>query len=177
VLLSNLGLSLGLSGRTDEGIAILRELAHDGAATANTRGNLALVYGLAGQEREASAVLATDLAPAQVQNNLAYYRELRGLMARGKPISVAAPAPSSAPAARVAEAEPAAAAQGAAAAPAAASASAAAPAEPQQPKQVAEALADPAEGFVPAAGGKPPLAKAAEAPEPIAPPAMPSNPQ
>ena len=47
-LLSNLGLSLGLSGQTDEGIAILRELVRDGSANANTRGNLALVYGLAG---------------------------------------------------------------------------------------------------------------------------------
>ncbi len=56
-LLSNLGLSLGLSGQTDEGITILRELVRDGSATANTRGNLALVYGLAGREREASAAL------------------------------------------------------------------------------------------------------------------------
>ena len=105
MLLSNLGLSLGLSGRTDEGIAILRELVRDGAATANTRGNLALVYGLAGREREASAALAADLAPAQIQNNLAYYRELRGLMARGKPVRLAAPAPSSQPAREVATAE------------------------------------------------------------------------
>ena len=33
VVLSNLGLSLGLSGRTDEGIRILRELVRDGSAT------------------------------------------------------------------------------------------------------------------------------------------------
>ena len=85
-LLSNLGLSLGLSGQTSEGITILRELVRDGAATANTRGNLALVYGLGGRDREAAATLSNDLSPAQIQNNLAYYRELRGLLAQGKPI-------------------------------------------------------------------------------------------
>lgn len=85
-LLSNLGLSLGLSGQTGEGITILRELARDPAAGPTTRGNLALVYGLAGQDREAAAVLATDLGGAQVKNNLAYYRELRSMLLKGKPI-------------------------------------------------------------------------------------------
>ena len=85
-LLTNLGLSLGLSGRTSEGIRILSELVRDGAATARTRGNLAMVYGLAGREPEAKAVLSIDLSPAQVQNNLSYYRELRAMMQKGKPI-------------------------------------------------------------------------------------------
>jgi Flp pilus assembly protein TadD len=85
-LLSNLGLSLGLSGKPEEGIVILRELVRDGAATANTRGNLALVYGLAGRERDAAATLQGDMSAAQVQQNLAYYRELRALLAQGKPI-------------------------------------------------------------------------------------------
>lgn len=90
-LLSNLGLSLGLSGQTSAGITILRELVRDGAATANTRGNLALVYGLAGRDREAAATLANDLSPAQIQTNLAYYHELRALLAQGKPISATLP--------------------------------------------------------------------------------------
>ncbi len=86
VLSSNLGLSLGLSGRTSEAIVILQELAHDGAATANTRGNLALVYGLAGRDQEAKAVLAVDLPPDGVRNNIAYYHELRAMMQKGRPI-------------------------------------------------------------------------------------------
>ena len=86
VLMSNLGLSLGLSGQTGEAITILRELVRDGAATANTRGNLALVYGLAGREREASATLAVDLSPSQIQNNIAYYRSLREMLRQGRPI-------------------------------------------------------------------------------------------
>ena len=83
---SNLGLSLGLSGQTDAGIAILRELVRDGSANANTRGNLALVYGLAGREGDAKATLQRDLSSSAIQNNLAYYRELRGLLLKGKPI-------------------------------------------------------------------------------------------
>lgn len=85
-LLSNLGLSYGLSGLTGEGIAILRELVRDGEATARTRGNLALVYGLAGRDREAAATLEGDLTPAQIRQNLAYYRELRILLQQGRPI-------------------------------------------------------------------------------------------
>ena len=45
-----------------------------------------MVYGLAGREPEAKAVLSIDLSPAQVQNNLSYYRELRAMMQKGKPI-------------------------------------------------------------------------------------------
>lgn len=85
-LLSNLGLSLGLSGQTGDGIVILRELVRDVEATARTRGNLALVYGLAGREREAAATLATELPPQEIKGNLAYYRELRALLLQGRPI-------------------------------------------------------------------------------------------
>ena len=65
---------------------MLRELVRDSEATARTRGNLALVYGLAGRDREAAATLAGDLPPGEIQQNLAYYRELRALLAQGKPI-------------------------------------------------------------------------------------------
>lgn len=85
-LLSNLGLSLGLAGQTDEGIRILSELTRDPKANAQTRGNLAMVYGLAGRDREAAATLSRDLPPAQVQSNVAYYREMRGLLQQGRPI-------------------------------------------------------------------------------------------
>lgn len=85
-LLNNLGLSLGLSGKGDEGIVILRDLVRDPAATPQTRGNLALVYGLTGRESEARALLARDLEPAEVNANIAYYRELRQLLAQGQAI-------------------------------------------------------------------------------------------
>ena len=38
-------------------------------------------------------MLSTDLAPAQVQNNLAYYRELRGMLLKGRPIGNLDPTP------------------------------------------------------------------------------------
>ncbi len=91
-LLSNLGLSLGLSGQTDQGITILRDLVRDPQANANTRGNLALVYGLAGREGDAKAALAGDLSSSQIQSNLVYYRELRGLLLKGRPITLDRPA-------------------------------------------------------------------------------------
>ena len=98
VLMTNLGLSLGLSGHTAEGIGMLRELVRDGAATARTRGNLALVYGLAGHERDASATLSVDLTQSQIQNNLAYYRTLREMLRQGKPIgNLDAPSAASTP--------------------------------------------------------------------------------
>ena len=53
--------------------------------TANTRGNLALVYGLAGRS-EVSATLAVDLSRSQIQNNIAYYRSLREMLRQGRPI-------------------------------------------------------------------------------------------
>jgi Flp pilus assembly protein TadD len=85
-LLSNLGLSLGLSGKGDEGIVILRDLVRDPSATAQTRGNLALVYGLTGREREARAILAQDLPASEINANIVYYRELRQLLAQGRAI-------------------------------------------------------------------------------------------
>ena len=86
-LLSNLGLSLGLSGQTDDGIRILRELVRDGAANANTRGNLALVYGLAGREREATATLAGDLSSERdPEQPRLLPRAARRCSLKGKPI-------------------------------------------------------------------------------------------
>lgn len=85
-LLSNLGLSYGLGGAPDRGIVLLRELARDAEADAQTRGNLALLYGLSGREREAAATLRGDLPPQEIEQNLAYYRELRELLRQGEPI-------------------------------------------------------------------------------------------
>lgn len=88
-LLSNLGLSRGLSGAPGAGIEILRELVRDSEATPRTRGNLALLYGLAGREREARATLAVDLEEARIDENIAYYRELRANIEAGRTVSAA----------------------------------------------------------------------------------------
>jgi Flp pilus assembly protein TadD len=181
---SNLGLSLGLSGQTDAGIRILSELVRDGRANANTRGNLALVYGLAGREREAKATLAGDLGGSAIQNNLSYYRELRAMLAKGKPIGnlgqplagtkVASKAPAPDPLSAIEPVEPAPVTlptvaalpkppAAPAAAPAAATAPAAAPAVAEAPKPLPD--------FVPASGaistGIVPDAPAAKQPSPL----------
>lgn len=82
-LLSNLGLSRGLSGAPEAGIQILRELVRDNEATARTRGNLALLYGLAGREREARATLSVDMEDSKIEENIAYYRNLRDMLNAG----------------------------------------------------------------------------------------------
>lgn len=85
-LLSNLALSRGLSGAPEAGIEILRELVRSSEATGRTRGNLALLYGLAGREREARATLAVDLDDAAIAENIAYYRDLREMLKAGRAI-------------------------------------------------------------------------------------------
>lgn len=89
-LLSNLALSRGLSGEPGAGIEILKELVRDSQATARTRGNLALLYGLAGREREARATLSVDLEDAKIEENIAYYRRLREMLQAGRAIGSAA---------------------------------------------------------------------------------------
>jgi Flp pilus assembly protein TadD len=169
-LLSNLGLSLGLSGQTSEGIRILSELNRDKKANPRTRGNLALLYGLAGRDREAAAVLSADLSSSQVQSNLAYYRELRGLLKQGKPIGNfdqprAAAGQKAKPAAQPATVEAKAAPQTAAVAKPAVAAPPAAAASPKPP---AAPLADavPLVGsFAPASGVAPLVEEARTAPK------------
>lgn len=83
-LLSNLALSRGLSGAPAAGIQILRELVRDSEATARTRGNLALLYGISGREREARATLSVDLDDGEIEENIAYYRKLREMLEAGR---------------------------------------------------------------------------------------------
>ena len=78
-LRNNLGLSQALSGDFKGGIATLSELVSRRGATARSRQNLALVYGLAGDDVHAALVARTDLDEASVKNNLAYFTLLRSL--------------------------------------------------------------------------------------------------
>lgn len=91
---NNLGFSLALSGDHAEAIAILEPLASRPSASPQVRQNLALAYGLAGREADAARVGRLDLAEADVQRNLAYYREARGMAgAAGAPAPPAPPVP------------------------------------------------------------------------------------
>ncbi len=76
-LLNNLGLSLTLSRRYAEAIAVLGRAADNPNATPRHRQNLALAYGLAGRPDKAAEVANTDLDMRSVRNNLGYYAWLR----------------------------------------------------------------------------------------------------
>lgn len=76
-LASNLGLSLAVTGDYQGALRYLGPLAADRSSSPQTRGNLALVYGLNGDDQQAAKVAALDLDPKAVQSNLAYYQALR----------------------------------------------------------------------------------------------------
>lgn len=78
-LQNNLGLSLAVSGRFDEAIAVLRRVAARSGAGPRQRLNLALVYGLAGETEAAAETARIDLQEHAVRQNLAFYETLRAL--------------------------------------------------------------------------------------------------
>ena len=82
-LTNNLGLSLALSGDFAHALPLLEATAKDPAATPRMRQNLALAYGLSGNDEKAAEIAKLDLDAAAVQENLGYYEFLRLLQDRG----------------------------------------------------------------------------------------------
>lgn len=78
-LRNNYALSLALSRDYPGAVAELSGLADGPDATPRYRLNLALIYGLAGDDKKAAALARTTLDEAAVANNLAYYAMLRGM--------------------------------------------------------------------------------------------------
>jgi len=76
-LQNNLGLSLALTGEGADAIEVLQKAANAAGSGPETRLNLALVYGLMGDEDKARQTASLDLKPAEVANNLLYYKRLR----------------------------------------------------------------------------------------------------
>jgi Flp pilus assembly protein TadD len=76
-LVTNLALSLALSGDFQEAIEVINPLVDRADATVRLRQNLALIYGLAGMPDKAARLAAIDLDVAAVQHNLKYYAQLR----------------------------------------------------------------------------------------------------
>jgi Flp pilus assembly protein TadD len=77
-LRNNYAMSLALSGDYGEAVTKLAEIAGP-QASPRYRLNLALAYGLAGDDAKAAATSREVLDDASVQNNLAYYALLRGM--------------------------------------------------------------------------------------------------
>ena len=86
ILRSNYALSLALTGQQGRAISMLQELVRDPVAAPHVRGNLALVYGLAGRENDARATLALDLSAQEIEQNIRVYQSLRRLMLDDKPV-------------------------------------------------------------------------------------------
>ena len=76
-LRNNYALSLALSGDYGAAESTILEIAGDVGAPPRYRLNLALIYGLAGDDKRAAAIAHTSLDDASVRNNLAYYAMLR----------------------------------------------------------------------------------------------------
>ena len=78
-LRNNYGLSLALAGDYGAAATTLAEVANDPAAPPRYRLNLALIYGLAGDDKRAASIARGALDEASVRSNLAYYATLRAL--------------------------------------------------------------------------------------------------
>jgi len=81
-LTNNLGLSLALAGDFAQALPLLEATAKDPTATPRMRQNLALAYGLSGDDKKAAEIAKLDLDAAGVQKNLGYYEFLRLLQDR-----------------------------------------------------------------------------------------------
>lgn len=75
---NNLALSLALSGDLRQAEGLLVPLADGPDSEPRFRQNLALVYGLQGQDGRAAALARADLDPDAVRGNLAFYAAVRG---------------------------------------------------------------------------------------------------
>lgn len=74
---SDLALSLAFTGDFDEAIRLLTPIARAPSATPRLRQNLALVYGLKGNDAAARALGETDLTSQQAQANLKFFELVR----------------------------------------------------------------------------------------------------
>lgn len=78
-LRSNLGLSLAISGHSQEAIAQLVPLAAARGADGRVRQNLAFAYAMAGDLENALQVSRQDLTEQSAQRQLSYFMQLRSL--------------------------------------------------------------------------------------------------
>ncbi len=74
---SNLALSLALTGGFDEAIQIMEPIALSSNATPRLRQNLALIYGLAGDDAQATSVSKIDLDAKTIAANLHFFDIVR----------------------------------------------------------------------------------------------------
>jgi len=78
-VLTNLGLSLAVSGEYEAALDVFRELEERSATQAQARENMALVLGMRGEADAAEALAATVMPDARAAANRTFYRRLAGL--------------------------------------------------------------------------------------------------
>lgn len=74
---NNLALSLAMTGKFTEAVAIMTPIAWSSNATPKARQNLALIYGLMGDERRATELSRVDLDETATQANLRFFAFVR----------------------------------------------------------------------------------------------------
>lgn len=84
-LKADLGLSLILGGDVRAGANVLLDVAGLPDAPPQARENLALAYGLLGNNEAARRILVTDMPPDSAEDNLRFYRQLRERLAAPGP--------------------------------------------------------------------------------------------
>ncbi|MFX1684368.1 tetratricopeptide repeat protein [Paraburkholderia sp. A1BS-2L] len=89
-LKADLGLSLILAGDVRAGANVLLDVAGLPDAPPQARENLALAYGLLGNNEAARRILVTDMPPDSADDNLRFYRQLRERLAAAGPDASAA---------------------------------------------------------------------------------------
>ncbi len=88
IIINNLALSLALSGKIDDGIAMLEEATADGFSTPHIRQNLALMYAMKGNILAARRLAEQDLPEELVENNIKYYERLYAQAGGGRTVGV-----------------------------------------------------------------------------------------
>ncbi|SDD59324.1 tetratricopeptide repeat protein [Paraburkholderia lycopersici] len=81
---TDLGLSLVLGGKPREGVNVLLDVTRFPAAPAEARQNLALAYGMLGNDDAAEEILNADLPKKSTQDNLRYYAMQRMRLAKAQ---------------------------------------------------------------------------------------------
>lgn len=78
-LLNNLGLSLALSGESEDAIATLEEAGALADAGARHRANLALAYTVSGNTARAAEILSRDMDDVSMMRTIAFYETVTAL--------------------------------------------------------------------------------------------------
>jgi len=76
-ILNNLGMSQAQAGKLDDAIATLEKALAKSYGDTQIRQNLALLYGIKGDNAKAEGLARKDLGALEIKNNMAYYKTFR----------------------------------------------------------------------------------------------------